>query len=241
MLQKNTYIFISSLIVSLLMLLPTPALAQYGKKKAKIVEVPDTVPFFNGLSVSYDLFGTGQMIFVDYGQYEGAVRANLRDRYFPILEFGFGKTEKTDAATQTYYKTSAPYVRLGVDYNLMKNKHDKYRLYGGVRYGFTNFKFDVSNPYVHDPIWGRPADYAAYGVKAHYHWLEAAFGVEATIMGPFKLGWSIRYRNRLFHGTDEIDNAWYVPGFGKAGTSNIGATFNAIFELPIKKKTKNEN
>ena len=73
MLQKNTYIFISSLIVSLLMLLPTPALAQYGKKKAKIVEVPDTVPFFNGLSVSYDLFGTGQMIFGDYGQYEGAV------------------------------------------------------------------------------------------------------------------------------------------------------------------------
>ncbi|MBR1428576.1 MAG: hypothetical protein IJ582_06025 [Prevotella sp.] len=228
---KSISIFISSLTISFLTLIPMKASAQFGKKKVAIVHAPDTVPLFNGFAISADLLGAGMKIVGDYGQYEGALRVNLRDRYFPIVEIGVGQTEKTDVATRTYYKTSAPYIRLGVDYNLLKDKHDIYRLYGGARYGYTNFKFDLMNPTVHDPVWGGNVDYAAHQVKSNYHWLEIVFGVDASIAGPFHLGWSVRYRNRLFHDTGEMDNAWYVPGFGKAGKSVISGTFNIIFEL----------
>ncbi|MBR1462934.1 MAG: hypothetical protein IJ604_06090 [Prevotella sp.] len=228
---KNISIFISSLTISLLMLMPVTASAQFGKKKPKIIQEPDTVPLFNGVAVSADLMGAGMKMLGDYGQYEAAVRVNLRDRYFPILELGIGQAEKTDVATRTYYKTKAPYARLGVDYNLLKDKHDIYRLYGGVRYGYTNFKFDLMNPTVHDPVWGGNVDYSAFEVKSHYHWAEVVFGVDVTIASPFHLGWSVRYRNRLFHDTGEMDNAWYVPGYGKAGKSVIGGTFNLIFEF----------
>lgn len=191
----------------------------------------DSTPLFNGMEVSADLVGLGEMVLGDYGQYEGAVRVNLRDRYFPIVEVGLGKADADDETTQNHYKTSAPYIRVGCDFNLLKNKHDIYRVYGGARYGFTSYKFDLFNPAVSDPVWGGNVAYEADGVKCNCHWIEAAFGVQAKIWGPVHLGWSVRYRRRLFYDNGNLGNAWYVPGFGKEGGSRIGATFNVILQL----------
>ena len=35
-----------------------------------------------------------------------------------------GKADHTDDGTNVRYKTSAPYGRIGIDFNLLKNKHD---------------------------------------------------------------------------------------------------------------------
>ena len=32
-------------------------------------------------------------------------------------------------------------------------------------------------------------------------------------------------------GNGDIGNTWYVPGYGKQGSSRIGGSFNIIFEL----------
>ena len=88
-------------------------------------EMPaDTIPFFRGIAVSADLAGIGQLAFSDYGQYEAALRINLKDRYFPVIELGYGKADTENIISKLSYKTSAPYGRVGVDFNLMKNKHD---------------------------------------------------------------------------------------------------------------------
>ena len=176
MVRKNIYAYFLSLAISLL-LIPQTAEAQ----RKKIVEVPDSVPFFCGVAVSADLVGLGMVMLSDYGQYEGSVRVNLRDRYFPIVEVGLGKADHTNAMTNLRYSTSAPYGRIGIDFNLMKNKHDIYRLYGGVRYAYTSFKYDIEHPGVTDPYWGDVAEFSAKDVKAHYHWAEVVFGVEANI------------------------------------------------------------
>jgi len=170
-------------------------------------------------------------ILSSYGQYEAALRVNLRDRYFPIAELGIGVTDHVDDGTQTSYKTRAPYGRIGLDFNMMKNKHDIYRLYGGVRYGYTNFKYDLHNPDVTDPVWGDKVSYEARDVKCYYHWVELVFGVDATIWGPIHLGWSVRYRNRVACDEGMLGRCWYVPGFGKSGKSTLGGTLNVIFEL----------
>lgn len=60
------------------------------------------------------------MVFGDYGQYEAALRINLKDRYFPIVELGIGKADHNDDATDITYNTSAPYAKIGVDFNLLK-------------------------------------------------------------------------------------------------------------------------
>ena len=226
---KHISISILGLIVSVLLLIPVAGHAQ--KVKKKVIEEPDTVPFFNGFAVSADLLGPIQRVVSDYGQYEAALRLNLKDSYFPIIELGIGSSDHVDDATEVSYKTSAPYGRVGVDFNMMKDKHDIYRIYGGFRYAFTSFKFDVGSMGLKDPVWGDHTAYEGTGIKANYHWLELVFGVDATIWGPFHLGWSVRYRNRLFKSIDSMDNCWYVPGFGKHGKSNIGATFNVIFDI----------
>ena len=191
----------------------------------------DSVALFRGVSVSADMVGLAQLAFSDYGQYEAALRLNLKDRYFTIIELGIGKADHTDDGTNVRYKTSAPYGRIGIDFNLLKNKHDIYRLYGGVRLAYTSFKYDVESPVVTDPVWGGTANYGGTGIKANYAWIEGAFGVDAKIWGPFHLGWSVRYRAKVSGDTGTLGNAWYVPGFGRSGGTRMGATCNFSIDI----------
>lgn len=219
-------ITISLLLIGCATTLP----AQQGKNIAQPAE-SDTIPLFRGVAVSGDIVGLAQLAFSDYGQYEAALRVNLRDRYFPVLELGYGKADADNITTNLSYKTSAPYGRVGMDFNLMKNKHDIYRIYAGFRYAFTSYKFDIEGHDIKDPVWGNDVKYEATGVEASYHWIEGVFGVDAKIWGPFRLGWSLRYRRRLIHDDGNVGNTWYVPGYGKQGGSRLGGTFNVTFEL----------
>ena len=195
-------------------------------------ERPDTTRFFRGLQVMADVVGPIQLAVSDYGQYEAALRINLKDKYFPVFELGYGTANHEDApVTQVVYKTSAPYGKAGMDFNIMKNKHDIYRVYIGARYAFTTFKYDVASPVLTDPVWKDPAAIQLNNVSASYHWAELLFAVDAKIWGPLHLGWSVRYRRRLAHNDGESGNVWYVPGFGKTGNSRLGGTFNIIINL----------
>lgn len=227
-LLKNISTYISSTAISLIMLVAAPVAAD-AKDSAEIKN--DSVPLFNGIAVSVDLVGPMQMVFGDYGQYEAALRINLKDRYFPIVELGIGKADHNDDATDITYNTSAPYAKIGVDFNLLKNKHDIYSLFAGARYAFTSFKYDLSHPGMTDPVWGGMAPYEGYGIKCSYQWLEIVIGVDAKMWGPVHLGWSVRYRSRLSHNDGTMGNTWYVPGFGKAGSSSLGGTFNIAIDI----------
>ena len=223
-----TCIYISSLAISLLFALPLSA------QSDKVIDAgvePDTTAWLNGFAVGFDLAGLGQYAISDYGQIEAQLRVNLRDRYFPVLEVGIGKASHDDIVTLISYSSSAPYFRIGADYNLMKNKHDIYRLYGGVRYGFTYFKYDFSHPGVEDRYWGGVAEYGDNGVSCHYHWAELSGGVDAKIWGPIHLGWTVRYRKRLFYNNGEYGNVWYVPGYGKSGNTRIGYSFMITLDI----------
>ncbi len=230
--QRVHSIFISrALSISVLLLMLLNAHAQGGSKKNIIAETADSIPLFRGVAVSVDLVGPAEMMFGDYGQYEAAARINLKDKYFPVVELGWGKANAEDVATQLTYKTNAPYVRAGMDFNLMKNKHDIYRLLGGVRYAYTSFKYDVNSPNIVDPVWKDNVEYNAEGVKCNYHWFEFSFGVDAKIWGPVRMGWTVRYRKKLYSKAGDFGTPWYVPGFGKSGSTRLGGTFNVTFEL----------
>ena len=84
---------------------------------------------FQGFSVSADLAGAAMMLLSDYGQYEGALRLNLHNQYFPVVEVGYGKANhENDEVTGLNYRTGAPYFRVGCDFNIMKNKHLGHRI-----------------------------------------------------------------------------------------------------------------
>lgn len=201
-------------------------------QKRRVIEFqPDTVAFWQGFQVHVDAVGAAQMLLSDYGQWEGGLRINFADKWFPVIELGIGHADASDDATGVNYKTSAPYFRAGIDFNIAKHKHDEYRLYAGFRYAFTSFKFDVGDTDITDPVWGETVKYGATDLSANYHWIEGVFGVDAKIFGPFRLGWSLRYRRRLIHHEGDMGNCWYVPGYGRQGGTRLGGTFNVAFEF----------
>ncbi len=221
---------ISRAAISTLLALGALSASAQGLKQQ--VERPDTTRFFRGLQVMADVVGPIQLAVSDYGQYEAALRINFKDKYFPVFELGYGTANhEDDPVTHVAYKTSAPYGKVGMDFNIMKNKHDIYRVYIGARYAFTTFKYDVASPVLTDPVWKDPAAIQLNNVSASYHWAELLFAVDAKIWGPLHLGWSVRYRRRLAHNDGESGNVWYVPGFGKTGNSRLGGTFNIIINL----------
>ena len=213
------------------MLWPCSSMAQRSKKAAPKVEA-DTLPTLRGMELSVDVVGPVQRAVGGYGQYEAALRANLKDKYFPIIELGYGSANHEDDVTEIRYKTSAPYGRIGVDFNILKNKHDLYRVYVGGRYAFTSFKYDVQvADGITDPVWNGQAAYNVSDVSCNYHWIEALGGIQAHIWGPLSLGWSVRYKKRIAQKHGQAGEPWYVPGYGKRGASRLGATFNIIYSF----------
>lgn len=224
-----------SIVFSVVLLTALPMVAQNHRKptpeEIRLKQIDDSIPFFRGFQVKADLVGLAQRVLSDYGQYEAGLRVNLKDRYFPTIELGMGKADHSDVVTQTSYKTTAPYGKIGVDFNIMKNKHDIYRVLLGVRYGFTAFKFDVDHSEMIDPVWGGTTPFFGHDIHANYHWMELLAGIDAKIWGPLHLGWSARYKRRLHSNNGELGNVWYVPGFGIQGTTRLGGTFDVIIEL----------
>jgi hypothetical protein len=137
----------------------------------------DSIPLFRGFAVSFDLVGPAMLMLSDHGEYEGALRLNLHDQWFPIVEIGIGKANReNDEVTGITYKTTAPYFRIGADLNLMKNKHAANRLYGGLRYAFTSYKVDILRNGLKDPVWLTTSDFGVEGMKCSMHWFEVVFG-----------------------------------------------------------------
>lgn len=228
---KRISTYISAIATTSLLALSAPAAHAQGQAKKIVPEAKDSTALFKGMAVGIDLIGPIQLMVSSNGQYEANLRIDLKDKYYPVFELGYGKADAHDESTKIHYKTNAPYFRLGMDWNLLRNKHDDYRLFGGFRYGCTFYKYDVWAPDVNDPVWGGSAPYGASGMSANYHWLEGVFGVDAKIWGPVRMGWSFRYKRRLAHKDGEIGNTWYVPGFGKQGGSRLGGTFNVTLEI----------
>ena len=227
--QPTIFTSISRLLVSLLFLAVATSAAQaqsFWKFQS------DSIPFFRGFAVSADLVGLAQMQLSDYGHYEGALRLNLHDQYFPIVEVGIGRANhQKDEVTGISYKTSAPYFRVGVDVNIMKNKHAPNRIFAGLRYGYTSYKVDVDREPFPDPTWQWDVFYGVKDEPCSQQWAEILFGIDAKIMGPLHLGWSARYRNRLSHKDGRMEKTWYVPGYGIQDTSSLGVTFNVIIDI----------
>ncbi len=189
-------------------------------------------PVFGGVSVSADLVGAIMKVMnSDYSQMEVAARLNFKEKYFPVFELGYGESDKEGTETGNTYKTQAPYFRIGMDYNFTKKWQTGNRLYVGIRYAFTSFKYDVSSPGFADPVWNVEVPFVFNGLSANSHWGEVVFGLETRIWGIFHLGWNVRYKMRMSHSEAPESPPWYIPGFGKNGNSCLGGTFNIIFDI----------
>ncbi|MBO4486778.1 MAG: hypothetical protein J5729_00220 [Bacteroidaceae bacterium] len=218
------------LCISSLLLLQPAAWGQ--RQKPRISIEADTVPLISGGQIYFNLAGAVLWQVSSYGELEGGARLNIRNKYFPTVEAGMGFCNKTDDGTDLRCKTSAPFIRLGCDYNFARDKASGNRIYGGLRAGYTTFKYDLSGPSVIDPYWqGQQMDISLSKVSCNAYWAEFLFGLETKIWRNFHLGWTIRYKRRLHYKDYDLGNSYYLPGYGKNSDHLFTGTFNLVFDI----------
>lgn len=230
---------ISTYIIALLTLsslIATPVHAQSKPNKPLTAEEWKATPLYQGTMVGIDIAGIASKAFgSDITSTEAYATVNLKNRFFPVAELGYGSIDTTDDETDIHYKASAPYVRLGMDYNVFYLKPYLPGYFTvGLRYGFTSFKYDVTSPPLTDPNWEGitvPLDYQ--GVKTNVGWAEAVVGLKAQVYKGFHIGFSVRYKMRLSMTKHENSEPYYIPGFGRGEKSNIGITYNLSYQLPF--------
>lgn len=215
------------------------------KKEKKPAEIE--YPLYNGISVGVDLWGIGSSLFGgDFMSSEVVACVDLKHRFFPTVEVGYGKTD-TWNDEGIHYKSGAPYFRIGLDYNALYKKKHGQMLLVGVRYGYSSFLYDVaslevndpiyggssSNPHLTDEIWGGSVLYNHSDMKGALHWLEFGVGIRANIWKGLQMGWGLRFRFNLSASTGKYGDPWYVPGFGKYGDNTLGVQYTILYKLPF--------
>lgn len=219
-----------------------PVAKKQEKKKPEI-----EYPLFNGVSVGVDLWGVGSKLFGgDFMSSEVIVDVDLKHRFFPVVELGYGGVDAWND-NGIHYKSSAPYFRVGMDYNaLYKKKHGQMILVG-LRYGHSSFDYHIAslmlddpvyggqpwNPNLTDDIWGESVPYDHAGLKGSMHWAEFCVGIRANIWKSIYMGLGMRYRMNLSETKSALGDPWYVPGFGKYGKNTLGVQYSLIYKLPF--------
>ncbi len=235
--KKISKSILQFLTICSLFLLPLSGWSQEKSVQANDKEEHTKNSFYQGTAIGLEIAGIGSYLLgSDIMNSEIQVQSNLLNKYFPVVEVGFGKTDATDDATDNHYKTSAPYFRIGIDYNFL---HKKTHLPGvflvGLRYGFSSFSYDVDAPNMKDPIYGGNTEipFAFKDQKAKSQWIEAGIALKAKIYKGFHMGWSVRYKRRISVTKQTNSEAWYIPGFGKNADSSFNLSYHLIYNLPF--------
>lgn len=190
-------------------------------------------PLFCGIAVGTDLVGPVMKMAASWNQLEVVGKINLLETYFPVFEMGIGESDYTDDTSLIAYQVKAPYWRIGCDVNFIKNKDTGNRIFGGLRYGFSSYNYNISGPDIIDPTWGTAIPYQLKDLNGNKHWAELVFGLEAKIWRMIHLGWNFRYKFGLSEKHSTHGKPWYVPGYGENKSGTIGATFNLMFDLNL--------
>lgn len=202
---------------------------------ARWLNLNDSVPVFQGISLSLDAVGPGGAVLgSDFTYAEAAIEVNLLNRFFPIVEIGYGSTDATNEDTELHYKTAAPYFRIGANYNVQHKKKLPGYIFAGARLAYSAFSYDVDGPSMADPVWGGEIPFHFTGIKSHALWGEVMAGVRAQVYKNFHMGWSFRYKVRLNVKETPNSSPWYIPGYGANGSTKFGVTYNLIYYLPWK-------
>ena len=238
--MKNSRILFFSLISLFLCISSLEAFAQTKAKDPKTPE-KDSIPTFTGLYISADLAGPVMYAFNgDKLQTEIAVEAGIKDKFFPVLEFGIGKANINSEEGFTFKTKASPYARIGLNYAITRKNNNYFFL--GLRYGYGHVNYDIYNITQESDYWGESQVVNILGQKASASYAQAVAGIRVNIFKDLYLGWDFRYNLLLSTTKLKESRVWFIPGYG-INNNNSSSTlmqFNITYKLPFWNKTKKQ-
>lgn len=198
-------------------------------------------PLFHAVNIGLDVWDPVMRIFGS--KYGGAgvwAELSLYNWIKPVFEFGMGAADNTpDTGNFTYKSSLSPFFKLGVNYNFLRNSDEAYQIYLGLRYGFTNFSYEITDININQGYWGETSSPSIPSQRSSVGFGEVLAGLKVKIYKNFYMGWSLKF-HFLFHESDPTyGKPWYIPGYGTRGSAFTGA-INLIYSLDLGSRRKSK-
>ncbi len=226
---RSIYAFIISLFLC------SVAITGHAQKKDQPSESPK-IPLLNGIYVYGDVAPVITSTILNNSTYsfEGGAQINLKYKYFPVFEAGIGGANKL-STNNIGFKTIGPFARIGVDLNLLKQKDNTKPVnnffLAGVRLGFSNFRYNITNAVVTDDYWGETRTINYTDISATKVWAEVVAGVKVETFKNIYMGWQIRKKFLFSQDASGSPSPWYIPGFGIKDGSNWGFNYTIGYKF----------
>ena len=151
----------------------------------------------------------------------------MKRTFFPVIEIGYGGAEKS-IENGTSYSGSGLYEKIGIDFNLIKQKTGGKLLnnffLAGVRLGMSHFNYDINNISSTDNYWGG-SDIANEHLATTRSWVEVVAGLRVEVYKNIVMGWNVRNKHLL----GSIENGkvypYYIQGYGKTASTTWGFSY----------------
>lgn len=181
--------------------------------------------FFDGVM---SLFGQG------FQSYDVQASLNLYNWVEPIVEVGLGfANSHPENGNYRYKGKPSMYFKVGANYNFMYKSNPDYQVYLGVRFGYTDFKYDITDITINSDYWGQTNNFSITNQHSSSIYGQALAGLKVKIWKWISLGWNIRYGFKFTHPDASNSVPWFVPGYG---TGALSASFSLIYTIPINTK-----
>lgn len=213
--------------------LETPVLYLAELDTASSIRPSSPYPLFNGVTIGVN-FADAIMSAIgqSHSSYDISAMVSLHNWFFPVIEAGIGwghHTENNDLFKIKAYPTM--YAKVGINYNFLYKSNPAYMAYLGLRFGTSQCKWDKTDIISTDEEGETIKLPDELDQRCTSIFGEILAGLKVKVVGPFSLGWNVRFRLGL-HSSKGM-SPWFVPGYG---TGPLGFTFNAYLTFGEKKK-----
>ncbi len=224
--MSKIYLYIT-LLISILFLGISERLSAQEKKDTTKIDFP----LYQGFTVELNIVPLAEKIIsngVSYG-FQGNVQFNLKKKYFPVIEIGYGGADKT-LLNQTKFSGKGMYEKIGVDFSLMKQKAGTKLLnnflLAGLRIGSAQMNYSINNLSFTDNYWGGTNPDIDYNsITNTKFWVEVTGGIRVEIYKNIIMGWNVQNKRLLGNLSSGNLYPYYIPGYGKTSSSVWGFSY----------------
>ena len=192
-------------------------------------------PTLMGITVGVNFWGPlMRALGQDYGDCDVWAAVNIKNRYIPVAEVGFGQANcSPDDGNFTYKGKLALYGKVGMNYNFMFAKDTKYQLYAGVRFAASKFKYDITGASVNNGYWGKdPSTFDLRDQSSSAFWGEFVAGIQVELFKNFSMGWAVRYNFPFSIKDLPNSRPYYIPGYG-VRDNHLNVSLSVAYTLPL--------
>lgn len=206
----------------------------------QVVKLPKNIyPLLNSVTAGVNIFDPfARLLGQQFGGVDFWGEISLHNRFFPRFVLGMGQSDITpDGMNYTFKSPLAPYFKIGCGYNAFYNSNPDYQFVIGLIYGFSPFKYEVTDVTVDEGYWQDPSHFSIPSRNYSAGWLEITFGLRVKAVGPWSLGWEFKYHSILHEGKAPEGRPMYIPGYGKRSTA-LTVGFSVMYTIPFKDGNK---